>query len=49
MRKPAFCKCENKGSDQLRDKTVQAQLISAFVFNVDSAIPLFPQSETSSL
>ena len=47
MRKQAFCICENKDADQLRGDHEAAQLL-CFRY-IDSAIPLLPISEISSL
>ena len=47
MRKPAFCKCENKDADQLRSNREADQRI-CFRYT-DSTIPLLPKSEISSL
>ena len=44
MRKPAFCKCENKDADQLRG--YDQRLCFRYA---DSTIPLLPKSEISSL
>ena len=50
MRKPAFCICENKGTDQvcrlLGIRT--ADQCPCFCY-IDSTIPLIPKSEISSL
>ena len=46
MRKPVFCICENKGSDQLWGNRATDQRLQ-FRF-IDSAIPLLPKSEISS-
>ena len=47
MRKPAFCKCENKDADQLRgDREADQRLCFRYT---DSTIPLLPKSEISSL
>ena len=46
MGKPAFCICENKGEDQLRDNRAAAQ--SLCFHYIDSNIPLLPISEISS-
>ena len=47
MRKPAFCICENKGSDQLRaDREADQSLCLRFT---DSTIPLLPKYEILSL
>ena len=47
MRKPAFCICENKDSDQLRGNRKADQRL-CFCYT-DSTIPLLPKSEISSL
>ena len=47
MRKPAFCKCENKDTDQLRGNREANQRL-CFRYT-DSTIPLLPKSEISSL
>ena len=47
MRKPAFCKCENKDADQLRGNREADQRL-CFRYT-DSTIPLLPKSEISSL
>ena len=47
MRKPAFCICENKDSDQLRSNCAADQRL-CFRYT-DSTIPLLPKSEISSL
>ena len=47
MRKPAFCICKNKGSDQLRDNHAADQHLR-FCY-IDSTIPLLSKSEISSL
>ena len=44
MRKPAFCICENKDADQLRDNREADQRL-CFRYS----IPLLPKSEISSL
>ena len=41
MRKPAFCKCENKDADQLCGYAVTVKLISAFVFAIRIVQSLF--------
>ena len=47
MRKPAFCRCENKDADQLRgDREADQRLCFRYI---DSAIPLLSKSEISSL
>ena len=46
MRKPAFCKCENKGADQLRGNRKADQRL-CFRY-IDGAIPLLPKYEISS-
>ena len=47
MRKPAFCVCENKGSDQLcGNRAADKRLNFRYV---DSTIPLIPKSEILSL
>ena len=47
MRKAAFCICENKDADQLRgDREADQRLCFRYM---DSAIPLLPKSEISSL
>ena len=43
MRKPAFCKCENKDADQLRGNREADQRL-CFRY-MDSTIPLLPKSE----
>ena len=45
MRKPAFCICENKYTDQLRGNREADQRL-CFRY-IDSAIPLFSKSEIS--
>ena len=47
MRKPAFCICENKDTDQLRDYC-RADLCLCFPYT-DGTVPLLPKSEISSL
>ena len=47
VRKPAFCKCENKDADQLRGNREADQRL-CFCY-IDSTIPLLPKSEISSL
>ena len=47
MRKPAFCICENKGADQLRDNREADQCL-CFCYR-NSTIPLLPKSEISSV
>ena len=47
MRKPAFCICENKGSDQLHGNREADQRL-CFRY-IDRMIPLLPKSEISSL
>ena len=47
MRKPAFCMCENKDTDQLRGNLETDQHL-CFRY-LDSTIPLLPKSEISSL
>ena len=47
MRKPAFCICEKKDADQLRDNREADQRL-CFRY-IDSTIPLLPKSEISSL
>ena len=47
MRKPAFCKCENKDADQLRGNREADQLL-CFRYT-DSTTPLLPKSEISSV
>ena len=55
MRKPAFCMCENKGADQLRDNPAAAVTGNRaadqclYFRYIDCTIPLLPKSETSSL
>ena len=46
MRKPNFCLCENKGTDQLRSNCEADQRL-CFRYT-DSTIPLLPESEISS-
>ena len=47
MRKPAFCKCENKDADQLRgDREADQRLCFRYT---DSTIPLLPKYNISSL
>ena len=47
MRKPAFCICEKKDADQLcGNRTADQHLCFRFI---DSAIPVLPKSEISSL
>ena len=45
MRKPAFCKCENKDADQLRGNPEADQRL-CFRYT-DSTVPLLPKSEIS--
>ena len=47
MRKPAFCKCENKDADQLRSNCTADQRL-CFRY-IDSTIPLLSKSEILSL
>ena len=47
LRKPAFCKCENKDADQLRGNHEADQRL-CFRY-IDSTIPLLSKSEISSL
>ena len=47
MSKPAFCICENKGAEQLRDNRAADQHLS-FRF-IDVEILLLPKSYISSL
>ena len=47
VRKPAFCICENKDADQLRDNREADQRL-CFRYT-DSTIPLFPKYKISSL
>ena len=47
MRKPDFCICQNKDADQLRGSCDADQHL-CFHYT-DSAIPLLPKSEISSL
>ena len=47
VRKPAFCKYENKDADQLRgNREADQRLCCRYM---DSTIPLLPKSEISSL
>ena len=46
MRKPDFCQCEIKGTDQLRSNCKADQRL-CFHY-MDGAIPLLPKSEISS-
>ena len=47
VRKPDFCKCENKDADQLRgDREADQRLCFRYT---DSTIPLLPKPEFSSL
>ena len=46
MRKPAFCICENKDADQLRDNCEADQCL-CFRYT-DTSIPLLSKSEASS-
>ena len=46
VRKPDFCKCENKDADQLRGNREADQRL-CFRYT-DSIIPLLPKSEISS-
>ena len=47
MRKPAFCICKNKDTDQLRgDREADQRLCLRYI---DSTIPLLSKSEVSSL
>ena len=46
MRKAAFCKCKNKGADQLRVYSAADQHL-CFRY-IDSTIPLLPKSEIAS-
>ena len=43
MRKPAFCICQNKGTDQLRSKRAADKHLG-FSY-IESTIPLLPKSE----
>ena len=45
MRKPAFCKCENKVEDQLPSTGAADQRLSYHY--IDSTIPLLPESVIS--
>ena len=47
LRKPDFCKCENKDADQLRGNREADQRL-CFRY-IDSTIPLLSKSEISSL
>ena len=47
MRKPVFCICENKDTDQLRGNREADQRLC--FRHMDSAIPLLSKSEISSL
>ena len=47
VRKPAFCICENKDADQLRDNREADQRLC--FRDTDYTIPLLPKSEISSL
>ena len=47
MRKPTFCKCENKDADQLRGNREADQRL-CFRY-IDSIIPLFSKSEIPSI
>ena len=47
MRKPDFCICENQDADQRRGNREADQRL-CFCY-MDSAIPLLPKSEISSL
>ena len=47
MRKPAFCICKNKGTDQLRGNCAADQCLCFHL--IDSTIPLLFKSEISSL
>ena len=47
MRQPAFCKCENKGADQLHGNCTADQHLCFFY--IDSTITLLSKSEISSL
>ena len=47
MRKPAFCRCENKDADQLRGNREADQRL-CFRY-LDSTIPLLSKSEISGL
>ena len=47
VRKPAFYICENKDADQLRGNREADQRLC--FRHIDSAIPLLPKSEISSL
>ena len=47
MRKPDFCICENKGADQLPDKSAADQPL--YFQYIDSTIPLFTKFKISSL
>ena len=47
MRKPAFCICENKDTDQLRSNCAADQRLC--FRHAESTIPLLPKSEISSL
>ena len=47
MRKPTFCICENKDSDQLRgNREADRRLCFRYI---DSAIPILSKSEISSI
>ena len=43
IKKTAFCICENKGADQLRDNRAADQRLC--FLSIDSTIPLLPKSE----
>ena len=47
MRKPAFCRCENKDADQLRGDCEADQRL-CFRYT-ESTLPHFPKAEISSL
>ena len=47
MRKPAFCKCDYKGADQLHSNRAADQLL--YFCYIDSTVALLPKSEISNL
>ena len=49
MRKPAFCICENKGTDQLRECRAADQCLCFCYIDSTCIIPLFSKSNISSL
>ena len=50
MRKPDFCKCENKGADQLHGNRAADQHLCFALHRLDSTIPvLFLSKDTESI